>query len=254
MTEEQMPFVNRPWVIPASVGAAAFCGGLGLGYFIRANKDKILDRFKSYSLVDSEYFEEPEYEEKPEVPDPRDLYPIPDPNEIEVDESGLDRLNDLVDRYGVGTGHEVFSLERHGYAEEEKPEAPVTNIFAHGSDSWDYDEELKFRTTNSPYVIHKDEFWADEFDYSQSTLTYFSGDDILVDEKDTPIYNYASVIGELKFGHGSQDPNVFYVRNPKNKAEYEILFDSGSYAVEILGLEMEHKNSQPSIDKFRPDD
>lgn len=251
MSEETTRFINQPWVVPASVGVVAFCSGLGLGYLLRANKKKILSKLNDSLDLVEHYEGEPEEERV--VVDPKDIYPVPDATEIIVDSEEVKHLEELVDRYGRQAGHEIFRTEKHGYSGVVNEEVVVNNIFAHSSDSWDYDSEVKLRGDVHPYVIHKDEFWAGEFDYVQTTLTYFSADDILVDEKDTPIYNYKSVIGELKFGHGSEDPNVFYVRNPKNKAEYEVLFDTGAYSVEILGLEMV-EDSGPKIEKFRPDD
>jgi hypothetical protein len=121
----------------------------------------------------------------------------------------------------------------------EESEEDHTIIFAGNTTEWDYTLELSKRVEDIPYIIHKDEFYADERGYAQSTLTYYSGDDIMVDEEDSPVYNHTTVVGELFFGHGSGDPNVVYVRNAERKAEYEILFDPGLYSIEVLGLEIE---------------
>lgn len=128
-------------------------------------------------------------------------------------------------------------------------------------DHWDYDEEIKKRNPLAPYVLHKDEFFAEEMsteNYLQLTYTYYAGDDILVDEDDKPIYNKDAVVGELKFGHGSGDPNCVYVRNMTRDCEYEVLYDPGLYSIEVLGLEME--NNERALDlkhskerKFRPE-
>ena len=81
----------------------------------------------------------------------------------------------------------------------------------------------------------------------------------MVDEEEAPIYNHTSIVGPMKFGHGSGDQNTFHVRNHKLKAEYEIIFDPGLYSVEVLGLEIE--NNQRARDlkhsrdrRFRSDD
>lgn len=146
----------------------------------------------------------------------------------------------------------------------DEPEVEVIsqNVFAQNDDGWNYDEEAKNRNVRAPYVLHKDEFFAEEKEddnYSQLSLTYYAGDNILVDEQDSPIYNYEQVIGPLKFGHGSGDPNVFYVRNDKLRAEYEICSDPGLYSVDVLGLEIENnqrvqdlKHSNSPL-KFRSD-
>jgi hypothetical protein len=61
-----------------------------------------------------------------------------------------------------------------------------------------------------------------------------------VDEDEKPIYNHEQQTGQLKFGHGSGDPNVVYIRNDKRQSEYEVVHDPGLYSVEVLGLEIEH--------------
>jgi hypothetical protein len=131
------------------------------------------------------------------------------------------------------------------------------NIFKSESVSmdWDYEIEKENRTMDKPYILHQDEYFSKETEYSQSTLTYYSGDDILVDEQEVPIYNYKAVVGELNFGHGSDDPNVVYVRNDKLSGEYEVIKDSGLYEIEVLGNEyesiLEKHDLKPNIMKFR---
>lgn len=123
----------------------------------------------------------------------------------------------------------------------EKPN--IVNVFDNANgDDWDYEAEKSTRTEDQPYIIHVDEFMADEMGWgSQSTLTWYAGDDILTDSHDTPIYNPASVVGELRFGHGSQDPNTVYVRNEKLQSEYEILRDEGLYEEVVLDGAYEEK-------------
>src|SRR5204863_6477978 len=108
-------------------------------------------------------------------------------------------------------------------------------LFENVADHWDYEREVKSRTDQAPYIIHKDEFYNNEENYAQVTLTYFAGDDMREDQDEKPVYNYGVVTGPLEFGHGSGDQNVVHVRNHQLKAEFEIIRDSGHYAVEILG-------------------
>jgi hypothetical protein len=108
-------------------------------------------------------------------------------------------------------------------------------------DTWDYDREVRNRSREIPFVLHKDEFDAEE-DATQVTVTYFEGDDVLVDEKDEVITKKDEVVGMdnlSQFGHGSGDPNVVYVRNAHLGVDYEILRHKGHYAKEVLGLEEE---------------
>ena len=53
------------------------------------------------------------------------------------------------------------------------------------------------------------------------------------------MFDFHNVVGDLRFGHGSNDPNVVYIRNDRLKAEYEVLLNSGSYQEEILGQKFE---------------
>ncbi len=126
---------------------------------------------------------------------------------------------------------------------EEAAETIISNVFDEISDDdWDYEIERATRTEDEPYIIHVDEFISDEMGWdSQSTITWYEGDQILTDTHDTPIYNPEKVVGSLRFGHGSKDPNVVYVRNEKLQAEYEILRDEGNYVDEILGGQVERQ-------------
>lgn len=123
--------------------------------------------------------------------------------------------------------------------ETSDPELVRQSVFAETGADWDYTVELAHRAENpgKPFVIHKDEFFSGESDYSQKSLCYYAGDDILVDEEDKPIFSYLNVTGDLDFGRGSGDANVVYIRNDEFRAEYEILRHSGLYATEILGIE-----------------
>jgi len=116
----------------------------------------------------------------------------------------------------------------------------VVTVFPEIVSEWDEETELSGRSPEEPYIIHRDEYFAQESGNTQKTLTYYAGDEILVDESDTPIYNYTVVVGELRFGHGSEDPNIVYIRNEKLNGEYEVIRDSGHYSVEVLGAELEH--------------
>lgn len=126
---------------------------------------------------------------------------------------------------------------------EEDPPAEVIRPLVKFSDEddWDYDEEIQYReqNENGPYVIHYDEYINNEMNFSQDTLTFFSGDDIVCDTRDIPMYGHHETLGELKFGHGSNDANIVYIRNVKMRQEWEVLFDSRKYEDVVSGLRME---------------
>jgi len=253
-------------VMPVTVGVVAFCGGLSLGYMFGARRKVTVYVDRKEPIRPQKVVIEPKTEmeiDKPAFVEKRQivLTPNPDPADIKVDHEAKKLRERLTADHGYSEANKIIEDMKRAWVDEyaESDEERVVNVFAGTSEKWNYDEELRNRTKTAPYVLHKDEFWAEESGYEQSTLTYFQGDDILVDDKDVPIYNHNIVIGELKFGHGSGDLNVFYVRNVGHQAEYEILMDRGSYAIEILGLDADQfqekeESIRHSSTKFRPDD
>ncbi len=139
------------------------------------------------------------------------------------------------------------------------------NLFAGtapAEDDWNWEFETKIRAENpdKAYILHHDEFYENETDYEQVQLTYYEGDDTLVDDKDMPVPDEDSVVGEdalTSFGHGSKDKNVVFVRNDKLELDIEVVRSNGKYSVEVLGLddtenELKHSYSRPGR-KFRQD-
>ena len=110
---------------------------------------------------------------------------------------------------------------------------------------WDYATELEARTEEHPYVIHQDEFMENKDDYSHVTMTYFAEDSVLVDEDNHPVPHPDLVVGRdnLKFGHGTDDNDVVFVRNDRLQQEMEICRLPGSYEEEVLGLNRNEPNT-----------
>jgi hypothetical protein len=118
------------------------------------------------------------------------------------------------------------------------------NIFeeAHPEIVWDYAVEIKARSKDEPYVIHVDEFNDNEHEYEQTAYTYYEGDDILSDVRDTPVEPVDMIVGLKnlqRFGHGSNDINCVYVRNDELKLDMEINRTQASFAEEVHGF-IEH--------------
>jgi hypothetical protein len=127
-------------------------------------------------------------------------------------------------------------------AEAPEPTVVVQNIFNNGQpeDIWDYAAEVKSRNPTQPYIIHKDEFHEGFEEHQQSTLTFFTGDDVLCDERDAPIDDVDALVGLEnleQFGHGSGDVNVVYIRNESLGRDIEIVRSSGKFATEVHGFQ-----------------
>lgn len=125
---------------------------------------------------------------------------------------------------------------------------------------WSPDDDVEERSGDGPYILHQDEFFANQKGYRQLQLEWYEGDKILADEQQKPIYGPEKVVGHLYFGRGSYDPDVVYIRNDANKAEYEIHRNTGHYLVEVLG-ETIHQQAEDDelrhsqrIHRFKLDD
>ena len=137
----------------------------------------------------------------------------------------------------------------------EVKEEVVRNIFDsdHPDTYWNTEEELAKRAEhpNLPFIITLDEFNENEDDFEQVTLTYYEGDEVLVDERDQVVSDELNTVGPdalIRFGHGSKDKNVVYVQNNRLTLQIEVLKSEGKYAEEVLGFRHEDR---PALRKFR---
>lgn len=124
------------------------------------------------------------------------------------------------------------------------------NVFV--DPTFDLEEEMKYRTDEKPYVITHDEYYEAEREYDTASLTYYELDDTLVDEKDKPVEGIDKVVGDdnlVRFGHGSKDKNIVFVRNDRLETDYEIVKSTGSYLEEVLGMPKEEPNSLKHSDQ-----
>jgi len=268
---------SKGWLIPVSVGVVSFGGGLTLGYFIgksqRAVDDYFVDDIQE-EPISVEIVEEEEPEEWPEVPEV-----ILTPEEQKQVDAGLavhkykgdsilvDPMDPEKGRPDPGalraaTPHEMkaagFNLEELGMDEpvdepgfaylNDGTRIPIADVLMHSEEIvWDWDEQAEYRLENPDiYVIHMDEFFSNESEYTQTELNYYGIDDVMVDENKTPIYDYEDTIGPLRWGYGSDDENIFYARNRKIKVDFSILLNADdSYMRAVLGIEEEDPDEVP---------
>lgn len=282
MNEKLDELLQNKWVTHTGVGVLAFAAGVGVtmgieyavknGLFEKAkhaimNKtEEIVDEVVPPKLViveteseDLPPADEPKGidEDEIDILDPALKLPKPDPKTITVDHVQMHRYNQLVDQYVPKDIALDISLDHSEYHKnsERTEEYIRSNVFEQTIDGWNYADAIATRSPNRPYVIHRDEFWNEEKGYDQSTLNYYAGDDIMTDSDDTPIYNYQNTVGELLFGLGSGDKNVFFVRNEKLKSEYEIIRDMDSFSSVVLGMDLDGRSDlKHSTRKFRLDE
>lgn len=134
-------------------------------------------------------------------------------------------------------------VERETVEVEMTPVRTTQNVFTDNelqNDVWDLEAEIANRTEDEPYIISKDEYNEGDRDYEQIALTYYSEDDVLIDEEDKPIENVDNVVGEgnlTRFGHGSNDNRVVYIRNDAMSYDFVIVKKDSSYAKTFLGFQ-----------------
>ena len=105
---------------------------------------------------------------------------------------------------------------------------------------WDWHEERKKRSPDIPYVIHYDERFETE-EYSDVTLTFYDGDGVICNERDEIVdpNDIDRLLGEKnlnRFGHGSNDASIVYIRNDELQIIYEVIKTPNSYAEEVHGF------------------
>lgn len=116
---------------------------------------------------------------------------------------------------------------------QETEEVEVRNIFDQPQPS------IGQRDPEIPYKISTDEFMDDDLGFDKVTLTWFAGDNTLIDENEEPIPDVMRTVGEdnlLRFGEDSDDNDTVFVRNERINTDFEVVRDPQKYAVAVLGL------------------
>lgn len=212
--------------LPATVGVVAFGSGVAAGWYI--GKERVLSKLRvriEEEVIETVVAVEEEFQIK--------LF------EEVIEDDGKVNIVPMFKKNDPKENH-----PSNGTRPKTEVEAMVetleTNIFEQVIEGWDYDAELVSRNELDVYIIHRDEFYGDELSWdNQHALTWYEGDNILTTEADDVIYNPQAMVGELKFGHGSGDPNVCFIRNERLHAEYEVTRNPGSYDIEVLGGQIE---------------
>lgn len=231
---------NNSTKVPITVGVGSFVAGIVVG----AGVSYILERRKNRTMLTHEVprriFDASELFDKTVAGKPS---VTEDEDGIEATAVPTKSFEDVIERTSVLTEelHDGDRIIPHPDEPEEEVALETRSIFAASDDEWNLEIEQKNRSSSAPYILHKDEFYQDELGYTQTTLTFYNSDEILADTDDKPVYSYDRMTGELKFGHGSGDPNVVYIRNDKLRAEYEVILDPGYFSVEVLGLTIEEE-------------
>lgn len=120
--------------------------------------------------------------------------------------------------------------------EDDEPEEDEEEYMEYESTSKEYAE---YDRNKKPYVIPLDAFTDEMIGYDKITLGYYEEDDVLVDDNEDMIDDIEYVIGYAsldRFGDGSEDEDIVYVRNERVGSDYEVVRYHKSYQTEVLGF------------------
>jgi hypothetical protein len=177
------------------------------------------------------------------------------PSEVLERLHGEGASQEAVEAHARYLGERGLTTEVPAKTEEElgKPVEEVVveeEVIVISEDDFDYETELRHRTSDRPYVISHDEFFQNEPDHEQAQLTYYEGDGVLSDEQGVPVPDEDSTVGDdnlTRFGYGSKDEHIVYVRNEDLRVDFEIQRSFGKYAKEVLGFEDEDLETRGAL-------
>lgn len=147
-------------------------------------------------------------------------------------------------------------------AKEDETRERTENVFEKQVDppkfGWNYEDERARRSHTRPYVIHRDEK-DEEGVYEVVTWTYYEADDVVCNERDEVIGEPErnSIVGDSnieRFGHGSDDPNIVFIRNDRLEMVIELCRSPQSYAEEVHGFQHSDETYPRQRRKVRFDD
>jgi len=181
---------------------------------------------------------------------------------IDEAEEAVEELKETIDIVEEGHVDEFIVTDE----EAEAAQSPVVrNIFdeirrrsaeiesTHSPEEFD---ALKARDASGPFKISTEEFMDDENGFSKITITYFDGDDTLVDEREAVIPDIDGTVGRdnlHRFGEDSDSKDTVFVRNEKLRTDFEVVREEGTYTQMVLGLR-DFKDDRPKIKKMRDDE
>lgn len=118
------------------------------------------------------------------------------------------------------------------------------------------EERILLAQEGKAYIIAEDEYAQNAVEYNQVTLTYYAEDDVLVDENSEVIPDVEEVVGEenlQKFGIGSGNNRIVYVRNERLEMDFQIVMSQRNFAADVHGF-IEHSEPRSAMRRRRNSD
>ena len=159
MNDKLLKLWSDPRRVPIVIGLIAFNAGVGLGYFL--GKRRVFNILEEQEAAIDITFDDSRLRAEFDK-----IKAMPSLTSIDVDKM----REDLGDN-GRSSKKVVETIIEPIPPTDDEVELVTRSVFDKTED-WDYEEEKKKRNKEEPYVLHKDEFFAEESDYSQVTVTY----------------------------------------------------------------------------------
>jgi hypothetical protein len=253
VVEKSASLIKRiVWNHKTHIGVS-FIAGAGLGGFVayKVTSEKLQTKFDAL-LTEEVEKAEAFYSQRNKTGDYSDPVKLAESLIAEGDEinvnpdasakAGLEALRD----YRAEDAGDIpeTDVEAEEVIREEIKKSKKKSIFENSTEDFNWDEEMLKRDAAGdaePYVITEEEFLQNEPGNENKSLTYYEGDGVLADESDNPVQDIDGTVGDdnLRFGYGSNDSNMVYVRNPRIEMDMEIVRSQGTYTKEVLGFDDE---------------
>lgn len=228
--------------------------GGGTGYILARNRlEKKYRDLANEEIASVKDTYRRRYKEEP-YSDPTSTVATLIPHKVEPEEAEAEKISEEEGYTGKIIYPKMFTAVE-GEIPPRKPRVVKTEVEVEVV--LDENPEMPEPDPNNPYLITVDEFMDDYMGYDKITLEYYEEDDTLADERETIVPDIEGTVGQanlLRFGHGSRDRNVVYVRNQRLRADFEICRDEGSFAKTVLGLQedfLQHEDRRPRVRKMK---
>lgn len=215
--------------------------------------DQEVEKIKGYYEVRNKYTGPEAYSELPD-----DEVPEASAEEVSIP---MDRLNTPEGRAAVMAELQSMALPE---TEDEEENLVEENAFVVGYTvpEFDWEEMISERSAETPYIISREEYLANEAHYEVHKLTFFEGDGVLlsdpdIDGKEEAIPDSDMVVGDKNlqmFGVMSGNNNILYVQNDRTEAMFAIHRDFRKASVALFGPDADEEAAieHSSMKRRRP--
>jgi len=216
----------KPLLIATAAGSLAI--GFGVGYLVAEKRlaAEFEKRLEKETAGMREFYQ---VAKKPfSTPQEAAAALIQESDTEEVEETTAEKVSQKVAYHKIVQTHYEAKDESGEESSVEEERQPTGEIKHHNL------------FVEHPVIITLEEFMQNDSNYIQSTLTYYKGDNVLSDERDSIIEDLDETVGAenmLQFGVHPGDPNVLHIRNGPLQMEFEVCLSESSYRREILGME-----------------